>query len=448
MTISIRSIAEDILQKTLRRGPSEAEVFAVDSTSTTIDVRDQKVDAFNIASSRGIGLRVILDGRLGFSYTSGLTSQATDRLIDESFVNAINNEIDEYNGFPEGDHKPPLLDNYYDIDLKRVSEAEKIEKAMLLEKSALNYDSRIKKVRQASYRDSENSTVILNSRGVDISFNDTLCSTSILSVAEDDSGSETGWEFDFNRFCSKLEIEKVGVTAAQKAVGMLGARRIETCNLPAVLAPNVAADFIGILTSSLYADSIQKGKSILGDKLQSNIASPVINLVDDGLLGGGIGSAPVDSEGTPMQRTFLIKEGYLQNVLHNTYTARKWGVSSTGNSIRMGFKGLPGVGVTNLFIENGPISEKDLIEDVEDGIYISETMGVHTANTISGDFSIGISGYRIEKGEVLYPVKGIAISGNILNLLNKIDGVADNLRFFGRIGSPGIKVSEVMIGGS
>ncbi|MFV1950695.1 MAG: TldD/PmbA family protein [Nitrospinota bacterium] len=448
MTISIRDIAEDILQKTLRRGPSEAEVFAVDSTSTTIDVRDQKVDAFNIASSRGIGLRVILDGRLGFSYTSGLTSQATDRLIDESFVNAINNEIDEYNGFTEGNNKSPLLDNYYDIDLKRVSEAEKIEKAMLLEKSALNYDSRIKKVRQASYRDSENSTVILNSRGVDISFNDTLCSTSILSVAEDDSGSETGWEFDFNRFYSKLEIEKVGVTAAQKAVGMLGARRIETCNLPAVLAPNVAADFIGILTSSLYADSIQKGKSILGDKLQSNIASPVINLVDDGLLGGGIGSAPVDSEGTSMQRTLLIKEGYLQKVLHNTYTARKWGVSSTGNSIRMGFKGLPGVGVTNLFIEKGLPSEKDLIEDIKEGIYISETMGVHTANTISGDFSIGISGYRIEKGEVLYPVKGIAISGNILNFLNKIDGVADNLRFFGRIGSPGIKVSEVMISGS
>ena len=422
MTINIRSIAENILQKTLRRRPSEAEVFTVDSTSTTIDIRNQKVDAFNIASSRGIGLRVILDGRLGFSYTSDLTSQAIDRLIDESFVNAINNEIDEYNGFPEGDNEYPLLDNY-DADLKKISEGEKIEKAMLLEKSALNYDHRIKKIRNASYKDSENSTVILNSKGVDISFNDTLCSTTVLTVAEDSSGSETGWEFDFNRFYSRLEIEKVGVTAAQKAVGMLGARRIETCNLPAVLAPNVAADLIGILTSSLYADSIQKGKSILGDKLQSNIATPVINLVDDGLLSGGIGSAPVDGEGTPMQRTFLIKEGYLKNVLHNTYTARKWGVSSTGNNIRMGFKGLPGVGVTNLFIEKGSLSEKDLIESVVDGIYISETMGVHTANPISGDFSIGISGYRIEKGERLYPIKGIAISGNILNFLNKLDGV-------------------------
>jgi PmbA protein len=448
MTISIiRSIAEEILEKTLHLSPSEAEVFAIDSISTTINVRDQKVDAFDIANSRGIGLRIILDAGLGFSYTSHLTPEAIDRLIEESFVNAINNEIDEYNGFPERGDEYPILDNYYDVDLKMVSEEDKIKKAILLEKSALDYDTRIKKIRLASYKDSENLTVILNSKGVDISFNDTLCSVTILPVAEDDSGTETGWDFDFNRFYNRLEIEKVGITSAQRAIGMLGARRIETCNLPAVLAPNVSADLIGILRSSLSADSIQKGKSILGDKLQSKIASSVVNLVDDGLMNGGIGSAPVDSEGVSMRKTLLIKEGYLQNLLHNTYTARKWGLSSTGNNIRIGFKGLPYVGITNLFIEKGQVSEEDLIKDIKEGIYISETMGVHTANSISGDFSIGISGYKIEGGEVLSPIKGIAISGNILSILNKIDGLADNLRFFGRVGSPSIRVSDVMISG-
>jgi PmbA protein len=267
-------------------------------------------------------------------------------------------------------------------------------------------------------------------------------------VAEEGGNSETGWEFDYNRFYKNLKIEDVGIEAAEKAIKMLGAKRINTCRVPVILDPKVSCDFLGILSSSLSADSVQKGKSMLADKLNSKIASPILNLIDDGTLDGGIGSAPVDGEGTPTKRTPLIEKGCLKGFLHNIYTANKWKTSSTGNSVRGGFKGLPGVGVTNLFVEKGNISREGLINGVDKGLYITEAMGVHTANPISGDFSIGIAGHYIENGKISFPVRGVVMAGNILELMKGVEAVADDLRFFGRVGSPSIKISEVVISGN
>ncbi|MEK6546103.1 MAG: TldD/PmbA family protein, partial [Nitrospinota bacterium] len=424
-----------------------AEVYIIEETSTVIEVKEQKVDSFQSASSRGFALRVLLGNRLGFAYTSDNSPNSIDRLIKDVFENARNNEEDIYISFAKPSNET-TVHSLYDDKLKNLGEEEKIERGMRLERAALKHDKRIKKIRHASYEDSENKRVFLNSNGIKSFYSDTVCSTSILLVAEEGGNFETGWEFDYSRFYKNLKIEEVGIEAAEKAIKMLGAKRINTCRVPVIIDPKVSCDFLGILSSSLSADSVQKGKSMLADKLNSKIASPILNLIDDGTLDGGIGSAPVDGEGIPTKRTPLIEKGCLKGFLHNIYTANKWKTSSTGNSVRGGFKGLPGVGVTNLFVEKGNISREGLINGVDKGLYITEAMGVHTANPISGDFSIGIAGHYIENGKISFPVRGVVMAGNILELMKGVEAVADDLRFFGRVGSPSIKISEVVISGN
>lgn len=445
--MDIVNIAEDILSKAVKKKPDSAEAYIIEESSTAIEVKEQKVDSFQSAASRGFALRVLLGNKLGFSYTSDNSPPAIDRLIKEAFENAENNESDVYISFAKPSQGASVK-SLYDDKLKGVGEKEKIERGMKLERAALQYDKRIKNIRHACYEDSEYNRVLVNLNGVKSFYSDTVCSTSIMLVAEENGNSETGWEFDYNRFYDSLKIDEVGIEASKKAIGMLGAKRINTCRIPVILDPKVSCDFIGILSSSLSADSVQKGKSMLADKLNSEIASPILNLIDDGTLDGGIGSAPSDGEGTPARRTPMIEKGYLKAFLHNIYTANKWKTASTGNSVRGGFKGLPGVGITNLFLEKGNISREALIKGIDKGLYITEAMGVHTANPISGDFSIGIAGHWIEKGEISFPVRGVVMAGNILELMKGVEAVADDMRFFGRIGSPSIKISEVVISGS
>ena len=133
--------------------------------------------------------------------------------------------------------------------------------------------------------------------------------------------------------------------------------------------------------------------------------------------------------------------------LYNTYTANKDKTVSTGNGMRGGFKGIPGVGLTNLYIEPGKLSPEDLIGSIDRGLYVTEVMGMHTANPISGDFSVGATGFWIEKGKKAYPVREITIAGNILDLMKHVDAVGSDLRFSGRIGSPSLRIKELSIGG-
>jgi PmbA protein len=445
--MEIVTVAEEVMNKAIKKRPDAVEVYTVEESSAVIEIKEQEVDTFQSASSRGLALRVLLGKRMGFSYTSDLSHNAITTLIKEAFENALHNEEDMFISFAKKNGGTTIA-HLYDDKLKKVGEKEKIERGMKLERAAIQYDRRIKKVRHASYEDSEYSTVLINSNGVKSVYRDTVCSTSIMLVSEYGKNSETGWEFDYNRFYDSVKIDEVGIEAAKKAIGMLGAKRINTCHVPVILDPKVSSDFIGILSSSLSADSVQKGKSMLADKLNSIIASRIVNLVDDGTLEGGIGSAPVDGEGTPTMKTHLIEGGYLKGLLHNIYTANKGKTVSTGNGIRGGFKGLPGVGITNLYIEKGDISREDLMRGINKGVYITEAMGVHTANPISGDFSIGITGHWIENGEISFPVRGVVIAGNILDLFKNVEAIASDLRFFGRIGSPSVKISEVVISGN
>jgi len=273
----------------------------------------------------------------------------------------------------------------------------------------------------------------------------------MMAIAEEGHESQVGWDYEGNRFLSEVSFEAVGSNAAGKAVNMLGAKKISPMKGLILLDNAVVTEFLDILSASLSSEAVQKKKSFFSDKKDEPVASRLINIIDSGLIDGRLGSRPVDDEGVPTKTKILIEQGVLRGLLYNTYTAKKDGRQSTGNAMRSGSGSLPSVGPTNIYIE--PVIKdhttdlRGLQKIIDKGLYVIETMGMHTANPISGDFSVGASGLWIERGEVLYPVKEVVISGNILDLFNNIILVGDDLKFYGNIGSPSLVIEGIDVSG-
>jgi len=439
--------AEKILSLSRDLKADAAEVFLRISTSTTVEIKDQKVDAFERARDIGVGLRVLAGGRTGFSYTTDLTEPSLRELARSALSSARNTEPDPFAIIPERPAAPYQAVDIFDPAIDKLSEQEKISRVMAMEREAYAVDPRVRRIRKASAGFSQAETLIVNSHGASISYRGTVASASIEVVAEEKGESQAGWEFDVKRFHGKLDIEGTGRRAARKALDLLGACSIDSVKAPVILEASVAEEVLSIIASGFSAENVQKKKSLFIGKLDSEVVSPLITIYDDGLLEGGLGSAPSDDELVPVRKKTVIDGGRLAMFLYNVRTANKDRTESTGNGVRGGFKGVPGVGVTNLFIAPGALTPEDLIASTPRGLLVTEIMGAHTANPISGDFSVGATGFWIEAGKKAYPVREITIAGNILDLMKNVDAVCSDLHFTGRIGSPTLRVKELSISG-
>ena len=207
-----------------------------------------------------------------------------------------------------------------------------------------------------------------------------------------------------------------------------------------VFENRVAADILGVLAASCMGDAVFKGKSLLAGKEGTQIISSLLTIRDDGTLVNGMATAPFDGEGVAQKNTVVVADGVLHGFLYDSLYADKMGKVSTGNSARGGVKGLPHLGATNFFIENGSTPAAGLIAGIEQGLLVTDLIGMHTANPISGDFSVGAAGFLVENGEIVHPVKGIAIAGNIIDLFTTVAQVGDDLRFFSSVGAPSLLV--------
>jgi len=460
--MDIASLAEDALRLALKKGCDGAEVFAKASKSISAEAKDGRVEALETAREFGMAVKVIKGQRLGFFFISVPIepfepfTPPIDICLEKALEGAYWTGADGYNDI--ADFKSPLDVLIWDKDITLINEDDAIKNAVLLEDGALSFDRKVKKARKALSTFVSNDVAIFNSKGVNISYKGTSVSAHVMAIAQDGGDSQMGWDYGFSRQLKDINFASIGAGAAEKAVMLLGAKKINAVKAPVILDPMVASEFLGILSPSFSAESVQKGKSLLIDRVDKIITSPILNVIDDGTMPWGLGTSPVDDEGVPACKKVLIENGRLTGFLHNTYTARRAGVVSTGNAVRGNFKSYPGVGITNLYIaSDNELRVNELrVEDLnsltpilanslEKGLFVLEAMGVHTANPISGDFSVGISGLWIENGRPLFPVKEAVISGNIFEMFKRVEGVGKDLRFFGRMGSPSLLIGEMDI---
>jgi PmbA protein len=424
----------------------EAESFLLHSEDLTVEVIDGQVETLKESEEMGLGVRVLQHNKLGFAFTTDLSQSAVKEAIDKACDGARYAGDDRFNGLPAAAGGYPDL-KIFDQAIKTSPLEAKIEMAREVERQAKSRDHRITVIERAGYEDSIYSVAVVSSQGVKAFHKAAYCGLYVFLVAEENGDAQTGFSTEARRKIAELNPAQVGAEGANSALRSLGAKNIPSRPLPCILEPYVMTNFLGVLSESFSADSVQKGKSILQGRLGQTIASSLVTLIDDGTYEAGVSSFPFDGEGWPSQRTVLIEGGVLKSFLYDTYTARKDQVNSTGNGARGSFRGLPSVGISNLMVQPGPHSPDQLWEDIERGVYITEVMGMHTANPISGDFSVGASGILIEKGKMSYPVRGITIAGNLYGFLKDIEGVANDLRFFGAIGSPTVRVKSLSIAG-
>ena len=425
----------------------EFEIFFSKKKILSFEIKDGQVDHFRTSRELGLALRILNKGRMGFTYLFGPTPDSLTLLTDRAVELANQADFDPIHGFPTAERIDIPDLGIFDKSLSKISEKEKIEHIKEMEHTALSADARIKKVQKAEYEEVTNYVSVITSKGLDLEREGTHITMSLMVLAKNNNSSEIGLEFNIARIYTDLDPIKIGISAAKRAIDMLGSRQISTRTCPAVFENRVVVDLLSVWSSSFFGENVYKGKSLLKDKINHIIASPSIQLIDDGLYPKGIGSAPYDHEGTPQKRTTLIKEGRLQSYLYDRYWATKTGSQLTGNSIRGQISSPPSTSISNLFINTGPLSFDQLIATMESGFFINELMGVHMVDPVSGDFSLGASGMWIEKGKAVFPVKGVTISGSIHNLFSNVEELGNDLRFLGRIGAPSLLVKEIIISG-
>lgn len=442
------SFAEEIIQKARQKGIDLVEVYLIDSRNLSVEVKDGKVEGHEEAEVFGYGIRIIKDGRLGFSYSTSRDEW------ESSLRKAM--ECSEFASLDE-DLTLPEPQGYYhrvevfDPAINSLDGSGLLKHAMELEGSAFKVDQRIKKTRKASISTTVSRKTIVNSLGIDITYDSTSCIAHIMVVAEDAQEAQSAWEFGGGRFLKDISFSEIGRRAAEKALSLLGSKRISSRKSAILMEPSVAVDFLGLFAHSFSAEEVLKGKSLLAGRIGQRVLSPLINITDNALLPGRLGTRPVDAEGVNSRVNQLVIGGVLQGYLHNTYTARRASSRSTGNAVRGSYAELPLVGVSNLYISPSegtiPLSFRELINADKEMLYVLDVMGMHTANPVTGDFSVGVSGLWIERGEVLFPVKEAMIAGNILDLFNSVIALGDDLRFYGSMGSPHILLRDIDISG-
>lgn len=452
----ILTLTEDIIRRAVQRGCDAVELFIKRADGITAEAQNGAVEAFDACRDFGFAVRVIIRQKLGFSFTSRIEDLALT--LDEAIGYAKLTDDDEYVTIPDG--RPPADVKVFDPEIRDEPDEDVLQRALALEELALSRDSRIRKVRKAEVSVRRGNTTILNSRGVHTSYDSGYISAAVTLLAEDEKGNtQTGWDYAVCRRLSDYDAERVASTASDRAIVLLDARKIRSLRAPVILEPQVAVQFLSILSSSLSAEAVQKGRSFLADRVNSRVINPVIDIIDNGVMPWGIGTRPVDDEGFSVSRKALISAGVLNGFIHNAYTAARAKTESTGNAVRNSFKSLPGVSVTNLYIArsgteelneaaapcDNVVSLETLVQRLSRGIVITDAMGIHTANPVSGDFSIGISGTLVEGGKKVHPVKEAVLSGNILRLFDQVEEVADDLRFYGSTGSPSLLIGDMDI---
>ncbi|OGU60760.1 MAG: hypothetical protein A2X64_05545 [Ignavibacteria bacterium GWF2_33_9] len=438
-TKSFLNKIENLIQFAQKSGATQSQIYLLNNDDFSVEVRNGEIQELNKSISANFGIKILVDDKVATASTSDLRDETIERLILNAIKRAQYSEPDEFMrlaDFITNDFDADSLE-IYDPEIGTIDNNYKIAQALKLEKIAMS-DNRIKVSDGAMYGTTVSEVFAANSNGLLGSFRNTSIGGGVhLLAGEDDQMFEEGW-WENSIFASKMKsVEEIAAIAVNRVTRLLGAKKIDSGTMPVVMEPNVASSLFGFFASCISGGAVYMHRTFLADKLNEKIAADILNILDNGRLVGGTGTLPFDSDGTPTRLNSIVKDGVLQTYLLGTYSARKLGMKSTGNAS----------GPTNFIISPTEKTQDDLIKSINKGILITSTIGQGTDST-TGDISKGAFGMMIENGELSHPVAEITFSGNLGNILNNIEMIADNPNTSRSVQSPAIKIGEISISGN
>jgi len=404
-----------------------------------------EIETIEEAASQGVGFRVFVEGKMGFSHCNDLSNKSLEDTISRAIAFARLSTPDENNVLTD-DMGITSIADLYDPGIAAEQMDKKIKMALDLEKLAMQ-DPRITKSAGAGYGESESEIFIGNSNGILKTYKSSGCYVGASVVAEKGDQKNTGGEYCSRVFFGDLvPLEEIAAVASRKAIELLDPVMIKTQKAAIVFDPDVARALLGGVISAINGERVLQGASFLKDYLNKQFASSLLTITDDGIRPKSLGSSPFDGEGVPTSKNVLVENGVLKSFIYNTKAAKRAGVKSTGNASRGGFSSLPGIGTHNVYISTGSHTRNEIIAATKKGLLLLEVTG-YGIDPVSGNFSGGASGLWIENGEFVHPVKGVTIAGSAFNILNAIDMIGNDLDMNMTNAAPTFRVAEMQIGG-
>jgi PmbA protein len=441
-------LANQAVRDALSRGATDAECTVVEDDEFSVEVRMREIENLKEAGSRGMGLRVLKGRRVGSSYTSDLSAEGVNRMINSALEIAELTSEDPHAGLPEPQELGSIPGDLglYSKGIEGLDPAENIGQAKRAEAAAFDVDPRISNSDGASFDSGTARHVFANSRGFSGEYRTSSCSLSASPVARDGESMERDYWYTLARDPLALQSpEEVGRIAARRTLRRLNPVKVATQKVPVVFEPRTARSLLDSIFDAVHGTAIYRQESFLAGKLGEQVAHDQVTVVDDGTIPGRFGTSPFDDEGVPSRRTLVIERGILRSYLLNSYAARKLGMKTTGNAAR-GLAGNAGIGHGNFYLEPGVHSPNQIIGGISEGFFVTSLMGFGV-NIVTGDYSRAASGLWIRGGELAFAVSEVTIAGNLRDMLRNVESVGSDLEYSGSLASPTIKIGEMTVGG-
>ena len=431
----------EIAEKAKKEVENKCDAFEIYIDESKLIELDSKQNELNFAKEEietGIGIRVIKDNKIGFAFTSNLDK--ISETARQSIENTKLNKIDENYSFAEVE-KVNEVKKVYDkkFDALDLDESVELLKSVISQTSDSGCE-----VTGSGFSASAGRSLILNSNGVSIENKGTGFSLGLSVTIQKDGEIATAYNSQSSRFYD-LDGEKLANEVCDLAKSSLNTKPIETDNYSVVLDYYAATGLLQTFINAFDGENVMRGRSILKDKIGSEISNPTLSIIDNPLLENGMYTTKCDGEGSVSKATELIKDGKLNSFIYDIYTANKEGVETTSNGYRGSYLTTPQISPSNLEFK---FSEMKDISEIKKGVLTTSVLGAHTANPISGDFSVEANNtFKIENGELTDPINKAMISGNIFEIMKKVEGLNSEIKQYGSFIIPKLLVHDLRVVG-
>jgi len=415
-------------------GATGVEVNVGSSISETVNFRNKKLDESNRSDNLGIDITTYIGKKKSSISSSNLLKDNLNILIEKCIETTKNTPEDEFNALPD---KDLLAKEIKDLDLYDDSHKENDDKIKYLSRLE-DYASIDKKIvnTESSFTEDKSNFILANSDGFCKGFKTSSFMVSSVAVAQDDKSMERDYEYTVKCHLNDIKsAEELGKAASENTIRKLSPKKIGSEKIAIIFDKRIAKGILSTFASAISSSSISRGTSFLKDKINQKIFSDTINIFDKPDIIKGLGSQSFDSEGVITETLKLVEEGILKHYLVDTYNGKKLNLKSNG---RCG-------GSSNLYFDNGKISYKDILNSNSKCLYITETIG-HGSNIITGDYSVGATGFLVENGEFKYPINEITIAGNFKDMFKNIT-LANDLEFEYSTNSPTMMIEGMVVAG-
>ncbi len=459
-------LISDSLKYASDKGASFAEAFVEQTSSAATSLDEKRIDSRTTGLSKGVGIRVVNNSRVGYAYTNTFTDAGLKAAVDAACssagvggaISASGKGIDAslFTGDKNGEGN--------DADEFRDPASATAERLREIDDVARSFDSSITQA-SATIAQSQREVMIMNTAGVNVTDSQTRTRCVVQTIAKNLEGIQSAHEAPGRSIGAEyfdiFSVDDIARVAAQRAVTLLDARPAPSGNLTVILKKGAGGVlFHEACGHGLEADHIEKAQSVFAGKVGKQVASPLVTLVDDGTMGDEWGTYRFDDEGNPAQKNTLIKDGVLNDYMWDVLRSSKLDHVVSGNGRRETYEFVPMVRMTNTYLEPGTMEVDDIISSTESGIYCV-ALGGGQVNTVTGEYVFGVTeAYMVENGVITYPIRGATLIGNGLQTMLDIDAVANDFDTWTGTcgkngqgvpvssGQPTLRVSKMTVGGT